>query len=201
MSDSQSSNRWLSLPPVDADVYDARYEARAAAGEDVHGEAAFVAHYDLRTILDAGCGTGRVARELARRGYAVVGVDLDPRMLATARRKAPQLEWREADLATLQLERRFDAIVLAGNVMLFVTTGTEGAVLSNLAQLLNPGGLLIAGFQLQAGRLSLARYDALAADAGLALSERWSTWQRAPWQAGDEYAVSVHRRRDAKARR
>ena len=197
MSDPLPGNRWLSLSGIDADVYDARYEARAAAGEDVHGEAAFVAQYPVRTVLDAGCGTGRVARELARRGYAVVGVDIDARMLETAQRKAPALEWYEADLAALQLNRRFDAILLAGNVMLFLAPGSEGAVMHNLADHLNPGALLIAGFQLQAGRLTIGRYDALAEEAGLELSERWSTWQRAPWQADDDYAVSVHRLRAA----
>jgi 2-polyprenyl-3-methyl-5-hydroxy-6-metoxy-1,4-benzoquinol methylase len=54
-------------------------------------------------VLDAGCGTGRIARELARRGLAVVGVDLDDVMLATARRKAPDIEWHTADLATVDV--------------------------------------------------------------------------------------------------
>ena len=40
-------------------------------------------------ILDAGCGTGNYARELARRGYRVVGVDASPRLLAAARVALP----------------------------------------------------------------------------------------------------------------
>ena len=36
-------------------------------------------------MLDAGCGTGRVAIELAARGFSVVGMDLDEAMLDTAR--------------------------------------------------------------------------------------------------------------------
>src|SRR5919204_5229355 len=62
---------------------DAPYEARARAGENVHGEADFVESFHPGSVLDAGCGTGRVAIELARRGIEVVGVDLDPGMLAT----------------------------------------------------------------------------------------------------------------------
>jgi hypothetical protein len=57
-----------------------------------------------------------------------------------------------------------------------------------------PGGLLIAGFQLMPGRLTLERYDEIAELAGLALSERWSTWNRDAWDEGDSYAVSVHQR-------
>ena len=39
------------------------------------------------TVLDAGCGTGRVAIEPARRGIEVVGADVDPSMLATTRQR------------------------------------------------------------------------------------------------------------------
>ena len=175
------------------DEYDAPYEQRAAAGEDVHGEANFVMKYAPASVLDAGCGTGRIARELARRGVDIVGVDLDSEMLAVGMRKAPQLDWRVGDLETIQLGRTFDVVLMAGNVMIFLTSGTEGAVLRNVAAHLAPGGRLIAGFQLQPGKLALERYDALAAEAGLELSERFATWDRDEWVAGGSYAVSVHR--------
>ena len=196
---SDPSNRWLETRSVSGDAYDATYERRAAAGENVHGEADFVQWFAPASVLDAGCGTGRVGRELARRGIDVVGVDIDPEMLATARRKAPDVDWRIADLATVDLGRAFDAIVLAGNVMIFLTPGTEGAVVANLARHLRPGGVLIAGFQLQPGRLSIARYDEFAAAAGLELFQRWSTWDGGAWDASGSYAVSVHRRPPADA--
>jgi SAM-dependent methyltransferase len=179
---------------INAEDYDAAYEKDAAAGRNVHGEADFVERHGPRSVLDAGCGTGRVARELACRGVEVAGVDLDPRMLAVARRKAPQIDWRVGDLSTIDLERTFEAVLLAGNVMIFLTPGTEGAVLATMAHLLTPSGLLIAGFQLRPDRLGLAQYDTLADAAGLALIERWATWQQDPWQAGGDYAVSVHRK-------
>ena len=152
----------------------------------------------MRSVLDAGCGTGRVAIELARRGLAVVGLDADPGMLASARAKAPELEWVLADLSEFELagadgRRRFDCAVMAGNVMIFVVPGTEGAVLERLGAHLHPGGHLVAGFQLVADRLSLERYDELAAAAGLELADRFATWDRDPWVPGGDYAVSVHR--------
>lgn len=186
-------NRWLQTRSVSGDDYDATYERRAAAGEDVHGEANFAAAYAPRSVLDGGCGTGRVARELARRGFDAVGADIDPEMLATARRKAPDVPWVLGDLAELDLGRTFDLVVLAGNVMIFLAPGSEGRVLANLARHLAPGGRLVAGFQLQPGRLTLAQYDALAAAAGLEPEERFATWDRDPWQPGGAYAVSVHR--------
>jgi SAM-dependent methyltransferase len=175
-----------------ADDYDATYDRRAAAGEDVHGEADFVQRFAPKSVLDAGCGTGRVGRELARRGLEVVGVDLDKAMLTTARNKAPDVDWRLADLATVDLGRTFDAIVMAGNVMIFLAPGTEQAVITNMANHLNPGGHLIAGFQLLPGRLKAGHYDESATNAGLTIAERWSTWDRDPWSQLDNYTVLSH---------
>lgn len=188
------TNPWLANRIRDGDAYDEPYERRAAAGEDVHGEANFVCAYGVRSLLDAGCGTGRIAREVARRGLDVVGVDLDPAMLATGMRKAPDIDWHLADLESVELGRTFEAVLMAGNVMIFLTPGTEERVLANMARHLAPGGRLIAGFQLRPGGLNVARYDELAAAAGLALAERFATWDRDPWVEGGGYAVSVHRK-------
>ena len=189
-----ASNRWLRTRAVSGDAYDATYERRAAAGENVHGEADFIERFAPASVLDAGCGTGRIGRELARRGLDVAGVDIDPEMLATARRKAPGVDWRLADLATVDLGRSFDAIVMAGNVMIFLAPGTESAVVATMARHLRPEGLLIAGFQITPGRLTIQRYDEIAGLAGLAFAERWSTWDRDVWGAESEYAVSVHKK-------
>jgi SAM-dependent methyltransferase len=192
---SDAENRWLNTREVEGEEYDAPYRARERAGENVHGEADFVESFGPKSVLDAGCGTGRVGIELARRGIEVVGVDIDPRMLSTARSKAPDIPWHLGDISSIELGRTFDAIVMAGNVMIFVTPGTEGAVLKNLAQHLAPGGVLIAGFQISMGYLSLEEYDRLAKEAGLVLTERFSTWDRQPWRWESSYAVSVHRLR------
>jgi SAM-dependent methyltransferase len=202
------TNRWLSSADAPrGDDYDAKFTALERAGEDVHGEADFVASLGVSSVLDAGCGTGRVAIELARRGFDVVGVDADPMMLAVARRKAPQLSWYQGDIATIELStpgpppgrRLFDAIVMAGNVMILLAPGSEAAVVANLVRHLRPGGVLVAGFQLLPGGLDLAHYDAMAAGAGVELTARWATWDRQPWNSMSHYAVSVHRRPDALA--
>jgi len=188
-----SDNRWLRTKDLSGDAYDARYDERAAAGENVHGEADFVMRYAPRSVLDAGCGTGRVARELARRGVEVVGVDLDSDMLATARRRSPELRWVQADLASFDLGRTFDAVVAAGNVMILLTPGTESAVLANIARHLRPAGLFIAGFQVRPGHLTVADYDRSAIAVGFELAERFATWDRDQWRPDGGYAVSVHR--------
>lgn len=178
--------------------YDERWERLAATGADVHGEVAFVERLVSRLglgrrVLDAGCGTGRVAIELARRGYDVVGTDLDDRMLDHARAKAPGLTWVQADLARLDLGcEPFDVVVMAGNVMIFVAPGTEAAVLGRLSAHLRPGGAVVAGFSLRPGGLGADRYGTLAAQAGLVAVERFATWDEDPFVDGD-YVVNVHR--------
>ncbi len=179
-------------------AYDARVAALAATGRHMHGEADLVASLHPASVLDAGCGTGRVAVELARRGYEVVGVDRDADMLAAASLKAPALEWHLADLAHLELRdadgqrRRFDCVLLAGNVMIFLSPGTEAAVVQRLAGHLRPGGVLVAGFELRPAGLTLQAYDEMGAAAGLVLLDRWATWDRTPCYEGGTYAVSVH---------
>ncbi len=184
------SSRWSEQPRPSAEVYDERWARLEAAGAHPHGEADLVMSFGPSRVLDAGCGTGRVAIELDRRGVEVVGVDLDAGFVAAAQRKAPTLDWRHDDLATMRLGRRFDVIVLAGNVMIFVAPGTEQAVLENLADHLAPGGHLIAGFALDGGRLSLGAFDACADMSGLSVVGRFATWERDPFADGD-YAVSV----------
>jgi SAM-dependent methyltransferase len=178
----------------DGESYQRRLETLATSGADVHGEADFVTGLGPTTVLDAGCGTGRVARELAQRGIEVVGADTDPSMIATARRLSPELTWVEADITGLDLDRVFDLVVMAGNVPLFTPPGTQAALVRGCARHLRPGGALVAGFQLDR-RYSVIDYDRHCQDAGLELAERWATWDRLPFPGPGTYAVSVHRSR------
>ena len=173
--------------------YDAAFAALAASGVDVHGEADRVAALAPPggRVLDAGCGTGRVAVELARRGFSCTGVDDDASMLDVARR-SPGVRWLEADLATLALDTSFDVVVAAGNVVVYLAEGTEQEVLRRLAGHLVPGGLLVSGWRTD--RMAAPAYDALASAAGLVPVERWSTWDADPWSDDADWCVAVHRR-------
>jgi 2-polyprenyl-3-methyl-5-hydroxy-6-metoxy-1,4-benzoquinol methylase len=176
----------------DGDRYQQRFDSLAASGADVHGEADFVAGRHPSSVLDAGCGTGRVAIELARRGIEVVGVDADESMIATARRMAPDLTWVVADLTRYTLGRRFEVVVMAGNVPIFTPPGTQPDLVAGCAAHLADHGSLVAGFQLDRG-YPLAEYDEDCRQAGLECDGRWSTWSGEPFEAGGDYAVSLHR--------
>src|SRR5262245_25905862 len=63
------------------------------------------------TVLEVGCGTGDLLA--AVEPSAGVGVDLSPRMIAQARRRFPELEWRVGDGESLDLDRRFDYIIMS----------------------------------------------------------------------------------------
>lgn len=190
--------RWSTHGGVRGADYDRRFTQLERTGHDVHGEANFVCGYQPRSVLDAGCGTGRVAIELDRRGVYAVGIDADERMLNTAVEKAPHIAWYLGDLSTLTLcdddgqVEQFDVALLAGNVMIFVAPGTEGAVVEHLARHLVHGGLLISGFQLGRG-YEVDQFDADCAQAGLELIDRFGTWNRDAFVDGAPYAVSVHR--------
>jgi len=192
-------SRWLQeTGGTRGESYDAAFRALAGSGKDVHGEAAYVGALlpEPSTVLDAGCGTGRVAVELARRGHDLTGVDSDPSMLAVARTH-PGPHWIEADLAALDLPERFDLVVAAGNVVVFLAPGTEPEVVTRLAAHLRPGGLLVSGWRTD--RLAVPDYDRWAAGAGLERVARHRSWDGEPWEPGADWCVAVDRLPDAAA--
>src|SRR5688572_28256087 len=104
MTPEEPRTRWEELTGGTSGVdYAARFEQLAASGKDMHGEAALCAALlpPGSRVLDAGCGTGRVAIRLAELGFDCVGVDADDSMLAVARTTAPSIPWLRADLSTI----------------------------------------------------------------------------------------------------
>ena len=211
--DEPTKTRWDELSGgIGGREYAARFAALAAAGTDVHGEATLCASLVTppARVLDAGCGTGRVASRLAELGFDCVGVDMDESMLAIAREATPSVPWFRGDLATLTAADLdgadpFDLVVLAGNVIPLLAPGTVRRSVRAVSGLLRPGGIVVAGFGLDAEHLPpgcpvtpLEEYDDACTRSGLARVEYFSTWAREPFVevAGDKgagYVVSVHR--------
>ncbi|WP_314225356.1 class I SAM-dependent methyltransferase [Streptomyces zaehneri] len=204
---SSQRDRWAELTGGQAgEEYARRFERLAESGHDIHGEAAFCDALlnPAGRVLDAGCGTGRIAIRLATLGHLCTGVDLDRSMLAVARRTAPDLEWLHGDLARLDgigLEPGFDLALAAGNVIPLLAPGTGPAVVRQLAAVLRGGGLLVTGMGLDAEHLplpeptvTLTEFDHWCTQAGLSLRQRFATWDGDPYIPDCGYAVSVHSR-------
>lgn len=100
-------------------------------------------------ILDIGCGTGRHAIELTRRGYTVTGIDLSESQLQHARRKAAaqglKIDFQRHDARTPHFTNAFDlAIMLCeGGFSLMETDEMNFQILRNAAAALKPGGKFI----------------------------------------------------------
>jgi SAM-dependent methyltransferase len=181
--------------------YAERFDALAASGSDIHGEVGFL-HGLLRPgarVLDAGCGTGRIATRLHEEGYVVTGVDADPAMVDVARERSPQVRWHVADLAELALDEQFDVVVLAGNVIPFVEAPLRD-LCARLAAHLGPAGRLVCGYGLDrrhlppgAREVAFVDYDAACAAAGLRLVSQHAGWDGAAYDGGG-YSLSVHAR-------
>lgn len=94
-------------------------------------------------VLDVGCGTGILAREIASRIGSVgrvVGIDPSPGMLAIARQLAPAVEWREGVAESLPFpEESFEAVVSQFALMFFTD---RRQALREMLRVLTPGGLL-----------------------------------------------------------
>jgi ubiquinone/menaquinone biosynthesis C-methylase UbiE len=98
-----------------------------------------------KTILDMGCGTGRLAVALAERGHRVTGADPAPGMLKVARSRpgTERVRWVESNAADLALETRFDLIIMTGHVFqVFLEDDEVRATLRTLRRHLAPGGRL-----------------------------------------------------------
>lgn len=182
--------------------YASHFVRLAAQGDDVDGEARLVDAVSARaaTILDAGCGVGRVAARLADCGHRAAGVDADPILIAKGRELYPRLPLAVLDLTLLSaatlaaagLPSTYDVVVSAGNVIHFVADGTQPRVLTALAGVLRPGGRAIIGFA--TGRAySPDDLDRHTAAVGWVREHRFGTWQCDPFTDGSDWALSVYR--------
>ncbi|MFC9437125.1 class I SAM-dependent methyltransferase [Nocardia sp. NPDC057030] len=203
----RTPSQWEQLTAADpghSTFYVERFRALAADGTDIFGEARLVDAMLERgsRVLDAGCGPGRVGGYLHRVGHVVVGVDVDPVLIAAAEQDYPGPTWIVGDLAELDLPSRdiaagFDVIVCAGNVMTFVAPTTRHAVLAGFARHLAPAGRVVVGFGADRG-YEFAQFLIDAEAAGLTVDSRLSTWDLRPFTDESDFLVAVFSRREGR---
>ncbi|MFJ8475283.1 class I SAM-dependent methyltransferase [Kitasatospora sp. NPDC094011] len=91
--------------------------------------------------LDAACGTGRQTAALLARGHRTIGVDQSPEMIAQARERAPQAEFRTGQLEALPLDD--DSVDLAVCSMAFTHLPELTKAVAELARVVRPGGRVV----------------------------------------------------------
>ena len=177
--------------------YIERFRAMREAGDDLAGEARFVDALAPRSarILDAGCGPGRVGSALAALGHEIVGVDVDPELIAAAEQDHPGPVWLVGDLAVLDLApagipEGFDVILCVGNVLPFLAPSTRRSVLARLRAHLRAGGRVVCGFG--SGRdYEFDEFFADAAAVGLAHEVSLATWDLRPFTDDADFLVAI----------
>jgi ubiquinone/menaquinone biosynthesis C-methylase UbiE len=139
-------------------------------------------------VLDAACGTGVVARAAADRvapDGSVTGVDLNPAMLAVARRVAPGIDWQQGDVAALPFPAdAFDVVTCQAAVFFF--PDLTGA-LAEMGRVVRPGGrVVVQSFSTLSAQPAYGPFvDVVARHAGPEAVELLGTY----WSCGDADAM------------
>ena len=96
-------------------------------------------------VVDLGCGNGALTRQLADRGYQVLGVDASPEQLALARQAYPDMTFREGNALDFALEQPADAI-FSNAVLHWIDADKQQAMLDHIASQIRPNGLFVCEF-------------------------------------------------------
>ncbi len=101
----------------------------------------------IKTVLEMGAGTGRIAVPLAKAGYEVTALDLTPAMLAVAKQKAKGLrniKFVIGDMTKYKSKKKFDAVICCSSTLLHMSTEKDLlSCLKNFKQNLKPNGILL----------------------------------------------------------
>lgn len=216
-------NRWLKTiedNPEHSRGYIARFKEKQDSGQDLHGEARFVDAMVERnaTVLDAGCGFGRIGAQLGKLGHRVIGVDIDPELISHAKTHFPWAIWHHGDLTDFSpsdidvkaatsgqsdiepdvVPEKFDVIVAGGNVVCFVDPNTRVELYRNLGTLLEDDGRIVLGF----GTKWDYEFDIFFSEiqrAGLVVDVKLSTWHLDPFTDESDFLVCILKNRSTSA--
>ena len=113
-----------------------------------------------QTVLEPGCGSGRMLEAFMRRGVDVAGIDASPKMIELARERLGKgADLRVADMTDLDLGRTFDGAISPINTLLHLTPEQLARHLACMATELGVGGIYL----VQVGLLTPETYDPSAA--------------------------------------
>ena len=147
-------------------------------------------------ILELACGTGRLSIPMARAGGTVHGIDIAPQMIARAEEKRLKLDpsprerlsFEVADMRTVRIDRAFEAVVLAFNTLMHMTSDDDlASALETVRAHLRPDGLFY--FDLHTPFPELLTRDA---------TRRYDPQEMIDPKTGDRYIVTESNEYDAR---
>lgn len=130
-----------------ADYYDVIYDAiRKDYGKEARRIHQLIRKYresNGKALLDVACGTGRHIQSL-RKYYSCEGLDLQPKLLAVARKRNPRIKFHRANMLNFNLHKQFDSITCLFSAIGYMRSIRDlHQAIKNMARHLNPGGVLI----------------------------------------------------------
>ena len=127
-----------------APYYDKIYSEKKYQREVTFIDTIIKKHNRGKSILDVACGTGNHARLLVKKGYSVVGVDKSAQVLKLAKKKVPLAEFKQGDMRSFSLNKKFDAVLCMFTAINYnLTTADLVKSLKNFKRHLKEGGVII----------------------------------------------------------
>ena len=111
------------------------------------------------TVVDVGCGTGRLEPYLAAQGLSPSGIDLSPEMIRVARRDQPGFSFDVADLRDLPFGDATLAGVVCWYSLMYLAPADRPAAFGELARVVKPGGYLVTAFKAGDSRVRRAGHS------------------------------------------
>ncbi|MCU0643980.1 MAG: class I SAM-dependent methyltransferase [bacterium] len=127
-----------------AEIYDQLYLKIFNYEQDAELVDSIFRKYQIKELLEIGCGSGHLAQLLLEKGYTITGIDLYEEMLQIARQRLPEVEFLQQDIRILKLKRKFDAIIAMGRMFTYMATNEDvEQSIHSIAECLNPNGIFL----------------------------------------------------------
>ncbi len=127
-----------------AEIYNQLYESLFDYKRDADFLDGILKSYNIKELVDLGCGSGHLTKLLAEMGYHVIGVDLYETMLKIARKRLPNIKFEQQDMRSLNLNRQVDCIIALGRTFTHMITNDDvEQCLISVAGNLKSGGIFV----------------------------------------------------------
>jgi len=127
-----------------AEIYDQLYYTLFDYEKDADFIEKILGKYNIREILELGCGTGHLTSVLVTRKYKVTAIDLYEEMLLIAQRRLPDVHFFRQDIRKLHFDQTFESIVTLGRTFAYIVKNDDlEKCIRSFWKVLNPGGILV----------------------------------------------------------